>query len=125
MSTSKANPSTRQERSVPDSIASSSTAKAPMASSQSSIARTSRKAMSTGGRTSRERGARGRGYAGLLRSGGIGKGDRVAILAQNSILYFEALFAVTGAGASLVPLNHLLIGRELVAILEDAGVKAA
>ena len=63
------------------------------------------------------------GYAALLRSGGIGRGDRVAILAQNSILYLEALFAVTRAGAALVPLNHLLIGRELVAILEDADVK--
>src|SRR5659263_622101 len=56
--------------------------------------------------------------------GGIGKGDRVAILAHNSILYLEALFAVTRAGAALVPLNHLLIGRELVAILVDADVKA-
>jgi len=64
------------------------------------------------------------GYAAVLRSGGIGKGDRVAILAQNSILYLEALFAVTRAGAALVPLNHLLIGRELVAILKDADVKA-
>lgn len=64
------------------------------------------------------------GYASVLRSGGIGMGDRVAILAQNSILYLEALFAVTRAGAALVPLNHLLIGRELVAILEDADVKA-
>ncbi len=64
------------------------------------------------------------GYAAVLRSGGIGKGDRVAILAQNSILYLEALFAVTRAGAALVPLNHLLIGRELVAILENADVKA-
>jgi acyl-CoA synthetase (AMP-forming)/AMP-acid ligase II len=64
------------------------------------------------------------GYAAVLRSGGIGKGDRVAILAQNSVLYLEALFSVTRAGAALVPLNHLLIGRELVAILEDADVKA-
>jgi acyl-CoA synthetase (AMP-forming)/AMP-acid ligase II len=63
------------------------------------------------------------GYAGVLRSGGIGKGDRVAILAQNSVLYLEALFAVTRAGAALVPLNHRLIGRELVAILKDADVK--
>ena len=55
---------------------------------------------------------------------GVGQGDRVAILAQNSVLYLEALFAVTRAGAALVPLNHLLIGRELVAILKDADVKA-
>lgn len=65
-----------------------------------------------------------RGYSCVLRSAGIGKGDRVAILAQSSVLYLEALFAVTRAGAALVPLNHLLIGRELVAILEDADVKA-
>jgi len=64
------------------------------------------------------------GYAAVLRSGGIGRGDRVAILAQNSVLYLEALFAVTRAGAALVPLNHLLIGRELVSILQDADVKA-
>ncbi len=64
------------------------------------------------------------GYAAVLRSEGIGKGDRVAILAQNSVLYLEALFAVTREGAALVPLNHLLIGRELIAILENADVKA-
>ncbi|HWS15611.1 MAG TPA: AMP-binding protein [Candidatus Methylomirabilis sp.] len=74
--------------------------------------------------TYRELRDRVRGYADVLRSGGIGNGDRVAILAQNSILYLEALFAVTRAGAALVPLNHLLIGRELVAILQDADVKA-
>jgi len=64
------------------------------------------------------------GYAAVLRLGGIGKGDRIAILARNSVLYLEALFAVTRAGAALVPLNYLLIGRELVAILENADVKA-
>ncbi|HSQ14767.1 MAG TPA: class I adenylate-forming enzyme family protein, partial [Candidatus Binatia bacterium] len=63
-------------------------------------------------------------YAAVLRSRGIGKGDRVAILAPNSVLYLEAFFAVTRAGAALVPLNYLLIGRELVAILKDADVKA-
>jgi len=74
--------------------------------------------------TYRELRDRVRGYAAVLRTGGIGKGDRVAILAHSSVLYLEALFAVTRAGAALVPLNHLLIGRELVAILEDADVKA-
>ncbi len=74
--------------------------------------------------TYRELRDRAGGYAAALRSAGIGSGDRVAILAQNSVLYLEALFAVTRAGAALVPLNHLMIGRELVAILEDAEVKA-
>ena len=74
--------------------------------------------------TYRELRDRVREYVAVLRSGGIGKGDRVAILAQNSVLYLEALFAVTRAGAALVPLNHLLIGRELISILEDADAKA-
>jgi len=65
-----------------------------------------------------------RGHAGLLRAAGIGRGDRVAILAHNSVAYVEALFGVACAGAALVPLNYLLIGRELAGILEDADVKA-
>ena len=67
---------------------------------------------------------RARGYAAVLRSEGIGKGDRVAILAQNSVLYIEALFAVTTAGAAFIPLNPLLIPRELTAILRNADVTA-
>jgi acyl-CoA synthetase (AMP-forming)/AMP-acid ligase II len=65
-----------------------------------------------------------RGHAAVLRAEGIGAGDRVAVLAHNSIAYVEALFGVTCAGAALVPLNHLLIGRELVSILREADVKA-
>ncbi|MBI5904823.1 MAG: acyl--CoA ligase, partial [Deltaproteobacteria bacterium] len=65
-----------------------------------------------------------RGHAALLRDAGIGRGDRVAILAHNSVAYVEALFAVACAGAALIPLNYLLIGREQVGILEDADVKA-
>jgi len=65
-----------------------------------------------------------RGHAAVLRAAGIGAGDRVAVLAHNSIAYVEALFGVTCAGAALVPLNYLLIGRELVSILREADVKA-
>ena len=74
--------------------------------------------------TYRELRDRVRGHAAVLRAAGIGSGDRVAILAHNSIAYVEALFGVTYAGAALVPLNYLLIGRELIAILKDADVKA-
>jgi len=59
-----------------------------------------------------------------LRHLGIGPGDRVAILAHNSIPYVEFFFAVTHIGASVVQLHSLLIGREIVSILQDAEVKA-
>lgn len=75
-------------------------------------------------RTYRELRDRMRVHAAVLRAEGIGAGDRVAVLAHNSIAYVEALFGVTCAGAALVPLNHLLIGRELVSILREADVKA-
>ncbi len=65
-----------------------------------------------------------RRHAAALGRLGLGAGDRIAILAHNSIAYVESLFAVTYAGAALVPLNNLLIARELVAILENADVSA-
>jgi long-chain acyl-CoA synthetase len=74
--------------------------------------------------TYRDLGEQVRNFSAMLHSAGIGKGDRVAILARNSVLYMKTLFSVARMGAALVPLNHLLIGRELVAILEDADVKA-
>ena len=74
--------------------------------------------------TYRELRDRMRGHAAFLRAAGIGTGDRVSILAHNSVAYVEALFGVTCAGAAFVPLNCLLIGRELVSILGDADVKA-
>src|SRR5512134_513996 len=55
---------------------------------------------------------------------GIGKGDRVAVLIRNSPSYVEILYAVTQIGAILVPLNELLIARELSAILRHAEAKA-
>jgi long-chain acyl-CoA synthetase len=63
-------------------------------------------------------------YASALRDLGLGKGDRVAVLAHNSPAYVELLFAVTHIGCVLVPLNYLLIGRELSTILQDADVHA-
>ncbi len=62
--------------------------------------------------------------ASALRALGIGEGDRVAILARNSISYVECFFAVTQIGATVVQLHSLLIGRELVSILGDVTVKA-
>jgi len=62
--------------------------------------------------------------AAALRQLGIGAGDRVAILAHNSIAYVEFFFAVTHLGAAVVQFHSLLIGREIIAMLRDADVQA-
>jgi long-chain acyl-CoA synthetase len=65
-----------------------------------------------------------RARAAAMRELGIGAGDRVAILAHNTIGYVELFFAATLLGAPVVQFHPLLIGREIAAILEDADVKA-
>jgi acyl-CoA synthetase (AMP-forming)/AMP-acid ligase II len=62
--------------------------------------------------------------AAALRRLGIARGDRVGILAHNSIGYVEFFFGVTHIGASVVQLHYLMKGREMVAVLRDADVKA-
>jgi long-chain acyl-CoA synthetase len=74
--------------------------------------------------TYRELSARVARRASALRSLGIGKGDRVAVLIRNSPSYMENLYAVTQIGAILIPLNELLIARELSAILRHAEARA-
>lgn len=51
---------------------------------------------------------------------GVGKGDRVAILAKNQIGYLDALFATGKLGAILVPLNWRLTEHELIYMLKDS-----
>jgi fatty-acyl-CoA synthase len=51
---------------------------------------------------------------------GVGKGDRVAILAKNRIEYLDALFATGKLGAILVPLNWRLAAPELAYMLDDS-----
>src|SRR5215475_13554006 len=55
---------------------------------------------------------------------GVGRGDRVAILAANHPDYLVLLYACTRLGAMLVPLNWRLAVPEQVFILSDASVKA-
>lgn len=62
--------------------------------------------------------------AGGLSHTGLGKGDRVGVLALNSERHFEALFAIPAAGAAIVPINTLLAPLEIAYILEDSGAKA-
>jgi long-chain acyl-CoA synthetase len=72
-------------------------------------------------RTWRETEDRVARIAGGLRSGGLRKGDRAAILALNGDRYFEYLFAVPAAGGITVPLNTRLAPPEIAYILEDSG----
>jgi fatty-acyl-CoA synthase len=58
-----------------------------------------------------------------LRTMGIDKGDRVCILHRNSHEFLETYFAVAQLGGILVPLNIRLAIRELLFIIEDAGIK--
>jgi fatty-acyl-CoA synthase len=55
---------------------------------------------------------------------GVGRGDRVAILATNHPDYLVLLYACARLGAMLVPLNWRLAIPEQVFILCDASVKA-
>ncbi len=58
--------------------------------------------------------------AGALRALGVGRGDRVAVLALNGARYFELLFAVPWAGGAAVPVNTRLAPPEIRALLDDA-----
>ncbi len=59
-----------------------------------------------------------------LRSLGVGMGDRVSILAHNSLVYLDLLYGVGKIGAVLAPLNWRLQPRELAYIVGDCTPKA-
>jgi len=50
---------------------------------------------------------------------GFHKGDRLAILAQNSLEYWESFFGCQKAGGIFSPLNWRLVARELAGLVED------
>ncbi|MTD53045.1 class I adenylate-forming enzyme family protein [Amycolatopsis pithecellobii] len=56
--------------------------------------------------------------AGRLSAAGVSAGDRVAILAENSIAWVYAWFGASVLGASVVPLNTKLTWREIAFQLE-------
>ena len=58
--------------------------------------------------------------AGVLAGRGIGRGDRVALLAPNCAEYFELQFACGRLGAIMLPLNWRLAVPELRYILGDS-----
>jgi long-chain acyl-CoA synthetase len=59
--------------------------------------------------------------AGALAALGLGRGDRVAILALNSDRYLELMYALPWIGAVMVPLNTRLATPEIEYILKDSG----
>ena len=58
--------------------------------------------------------------ANALMAAGVGRGDRVALLAHNTPVFFELAFAASKIGAALVGLNWRLARPEIEAILADA-----
>jgi long-chain acyl-CoA synthetase len=64
-----------------------------------------------------------RRLGGALRGLGLERGDRVAVVAQNSHRSLELFQAVPGAGLVLVPLNHRHTDAELRYAIEDAGAR--
>ncbi len=63
------------------------------------------------------------GLAGHFRAQGIGRGDRVAVLAQNTTDTLEVQFACGRLGAIFVPLNNRLTVPELEYIVGDCAPK--
>jgi fatty-acyl-CoA synthase len=55
----------------------------------------------------------------------VEKGDRVAIYMQNSPHFVVAFFGILRANAVVVPVNPMLVERELEYILSDSGCKMA
>ena len=68
--------------------------------------------------------AAARRVAGLLRSRGIGPGDKVALSCPNVPWFPVVYYGILKAGAVVVPLNVLLKGREIAYHLADSQAKA-
>ncbi|QZY28856.1 long-chain-fatty-acid--CoA ligase [Nocardioides coralli] len=62
--------------------------------------------------------------ANLLTSRGIGPGDKVALSCPNLPYFPIVYYGILKAGATVVPLNVLLRGREVAYHLQDSGAKA-
>jgi fatty-acyl-CoA synthase len=54
---------------------------------------------------------------------GVGRGDRVAVLAFNEAEYFDLLFGLGKIGAIMVPINYRLAGPEVQYIISDSSPK--
>ncbi|MGE4317883.1 MAG: long-chain-fatty-acid--CoA ligase [Deferribacterales bacterium] len=61
--------------------------------------------------------------ANLLHKRGINKGDRVAVMLENSPEFFISLFGILKAGCVCIPINTFFIQAEVVYIINDSGAK--
>ncbi|MET0909503.1 MAG: AMP-binding protein, partial [Ilumatobacteraceae bacterium] len=73
--------------------------------------------------TYREMARRARAMAAGLDALGIGVGERVAMVSQNSARLLTALFGVSGSGRVLVPINFRLVAEEVRYIIEHSGAR--
>ena len=67
--------------------------------------------------------ARANRLANALRGLGIEKGDRVSILANNSVAYVDLFYGLAKIGAVFAPLNWRLVTKELAYIVNDCQPK--
>jgi long-chain acyl-CoA synthetase len=54
---------------------------------------------------------------------GLSKGDRIAVLSENTYQYMELYFACAKAGLPIVPLNYRSASEELVYVISDSSAK--
>lgn len=59
-----------------------------------------------------------------LRGRGLGRGDRVAIVMENSVEMLEVVFGVIRAGCCAAPLSGMLTPDQLAALVADSGARA-
>jgi long-chain acyl-CoA synthetase len=65
-----------------------------------------------------------RRFGGELLAGGLNRGDKVAVLVPNVPAFTVAYFGVLYAGGVVVPLNTLLVAKEVAFQLEDSEAQA-
>src|SRR6186997_284211 len=80
-------------------------------------------AESWGSITYREMATRARAIAAGLDGLGIGVGERVAMVSQNSARLLTALFGVSGSGRVLVPINFRLAAEEVKYSIAHSGAR--
>jgi fatty-acyl-CoA synthase len=68
-------------------------------------------------------GERARAQAAGLDALGIGQGERVAVVSQNSARLFTSFWGVSGSGRILVPINFRLAPAEVAYIVEHSGAR--
>jgi fatty-acyl-CoA synthase/long-chain acyl-CoA synthetase len=75
-------------------------------------------------RTWRQTDARVDRLAAALAAAGTAPGDRVAVMAGNSVPHIEAMIAIVRAGAICVPVNFRMVAGEVAYVLADSGAAA-